>query len=92
MNNGPTLYDVQRQAVAQAKRDASQAVSALYTAFKIVEITMTGNSSLEAEATKELLDLTDALYKLIQRARVRVGGYPLIALTNYERETGKASS
>jgi len=89
--NGPTAYDIQRNAVAEAKRDASQAVSALYTAFKIVEVTTFGNSSLEAEATKELLNLTDALYKLIQRARVRVAGFPLMAISEFEKETGRAS-
>ena len=77
-HDGPTAYDIQRNAVAESKKDASQAVSALYTAFKIVEVTTFGNPSLEAEATKDLLNLTDGLYKLIQRARRRIGGYPIM--------------
>ena len=79
-DNGPTAYDIQRNAVAEAKKDASQAVSALYTAFKIVEVTTFGNPSLKAEATKELLNLTDPLYKLIQKARQSVDGYPLLVV------------
>ena len=90
--NSPTAYDIQRNAISEAKKDASQAVSALYTAFKIVEVTSFGNPSLESEALKDLLNLTGPLYKLIQRARRRVSGFPLMVLTDYENETGKAST
>ena len=72
MRDGPTAYDIQRAAISEVKKDASQAVSVLYTAFKIVEVTSFGNPSLEAETLKDLVNLTDPLYKLMQRTRRQI--------------------
>ena len=83
-NNGPTAYDIQRNSVSEARRIASQAVTPLYAAFKIIEVTTFGNPSLEAEATRELLDLTDPLYQLIQRARQRIGGRPMVVTDDHK--------
>lgn len=69
MMDGPTLYDVQRIAFSEARKEAAKAAVSLYAAFKTVEATVAMNTSLEKEEISTLLDLTDALFLLISQKR-----------------------